>query len=86
LQTIGFASPETGDQIFLNAAAFLDARSRMTNPNSIIGDGRSVALGPAASPLLRVRRFARASPADRPGEPALPASRCCARLLAASGE
>lgn len=52
----------------------------------IAGNGRSVALGPAASPLLRVRRFARPSAADRPSEPARPASRWRARLLAASGE
>lgn len=92
----GALTPRPRDTLFLIANGFLELRNFLAMADSIMGDGRSVALGPAASafakasadksPLLRVRRFARPSAADRPGVPALPTSRCCARLFAASGD
>jgi hypothetical protein len=82
---LGFAPPETGDKNFLIVECDCD-KEFLIGGIPIAGDGQSVALGPAASPLLRVRRFARPSAADRPGVPALPASRWRAKLLAASGE
>jgi len=82
---LGFAPPEIGDKLFVIAARDCD-KEFLIGGVAIADDGRSVALGPAATPLLRVRRFARPSAADRPGVPARPASRWRARLLAASGE